>query len=139
MHEYGIAQEVVRAILAAAKDRDAPRITAVTVQLGALCGLDPETLGQVFPIVARDTPADGARLEVRVEPIECRCRTCDARVRVVEATDALACDACGSSDLDCPPSAREILLRGIEMESGGSPGPVPPIASRGEALHEEEI
>lgn len=119
MHEYGIAEEIVNQVLRRAEAHGGSKPRAAWVQLGALCGMDPEVLEAVFPITAAGTAAENVRLFVRVEPAECRCRACDVRVLLEGHVDLLVCESCGSTDMECPPSAQRMLLSQVEFEDEG--------------------
>jgi hydrogenase nickel incorporation protein HypA/HybF len=73
MHELSIASAIVDTALRHAAGR---RVTQVSLQVGALRQVVPDSLRFYFEIVARDTACDGARLEL--EPITAwlRCPTC---------------------------------------------------------------
>jgi hydrogenase nickel incorporation protein HypA/HybF len=116
MHELSIASAIVDTALRHAGGR---RVTQVSVQVGALRQVVPDSLRFYFEIVARDTACDGARLEL--EPIRAwlRCPTCGhewdpapAPAPGHEALEpmlpAFRCPACERADTE--------VLRGGELE-----------------------
>lgn len=123
MHEYGIAEEVVNALLRYSEAHGGARPTTAWVGLGALSGMDPESLEEVFPIAAKGTSVENVRLVVRVEPVECRCRNCRSTIRLHERVDLLFCETCGSTELECPASADGTWVDRVELEDGGRPEP----------------
>ncbi len=46
----------------------AQRITALRLEVGALCGVSPDALALAFPVCAAGTTADGARLRIEHAP-----------------------------------------------------------------------
>lgn len=63
MHELRLAQDLVGKVDATACHRGTRRVVGVKVTLGALSGISADHLRQHFTEAARDTPAEGARLE----------------------------------------------------------------------------
>ena len=73
MHELSIASAVLNTALRNAGER---RVTAVAVRAGRLRQVVPESLRFYFEIVTRDTPLEGARLELTEVPVRLGCRDC---------------------------------------------------------------
>ena len=73
MHELSVASAVLDTALRHAEDR---RILAVSLRIGHLRQVIPDSLAFYFEIVTRDTPAEGARLEQVVVPVRMRCEAC---------------------------------------------------------------
>ena len=94
MHEYGIAE----AVLAAVERRAAGRpVRRARVRAGALLRISEPALNQAFVLVSDGTVADGAHLEVIVDPVRLTCGRCD-RVTTSDGLFAM-CPACGGTDL----------------------------------------
>jgi hydrogenase nickel incorporation protein HypA/HybF len=64
MHEASLTGNLLRQVLAQARDAGAVRVVGLTVRLGALAHLSPEHFGEHFRAAARGTIAEGATLEV---------------------------------------------------------------------------
>ena len=73
MHELSIAGAVVDTALRHAEDR---RVLVVTLRVGEMRQVIPDSLAFYFEIVARDTLVEGARLEQIVVPARMRCGEC---------------------------------------------------------------
>ena len=73
MHELSVASAVVDTALRHAEDR---KVLAVTLRIGQLRQVIPDSLAFYFEIVARDTLVEGARLEQVVVPVRMRCEAC---------------------------------------------------------------
>lgn len=63
MHEHALMADLMRQILATARDAGARRVTAVSVWLGALSHMPPEHFAEHFEDAARDTIAAGAAIK----------------------------------------------------------------------------
>ncbi|HZQ33178.1 MAG TPA: hydrogenase maturation nickel metallochaperone HypA [Mycobacterium sp.] len=108
MHELAISQSVVAAVCEHAAGR---RVRSVRVQVGALCAVVPDAMRFCFDLAAEGTSADGARLELDVEPGSARCRTC--RTEFALSDPILLC-ACGSADVEVL-SGRDLRILTMEV------------------------
>ena len=66
MHELAAAQDVMRAVLAAAEEQGAQRITAIALKIGEL--YTAENLQDLIAIAAKGTIAEGATVDVEAVP-----------------------------------------------------------------------
>jgi hydrogenase nickel incorporation protein HypA/HybF len=117
MHEYGIAE----AVLAAVEKRAAGRpVRRARVRAGVLLRIGEEALNQAFVLASDGTVADGAHLDLVVDPVRLTCRRCE---RVTESDGLLAvCPACGGTDLAID-GGDELVLESIELvEAAHVPG-----------------
>jgi hydrogenase nickel incorporation protein HypA/HybF len=73
MHELSVASAVVDTVLRHADDR---RVLVVTLKVGQMRQVIPDSLAFYFDIVTRDTLVEGARLEQVVVPARMRCGAC---------------------------------------------------------------
>jgi hydrogenase nickel incorporation protein HypA/HybF len=89
---------LLAAVLARAAEAGATRVRCIRGWIAESEALSPESLAFHFAAHAPGTPAEGARLELRLLRVEARCRTCGGRY----APDhhLLLCPACGSLDAD---------------------------------------
>jgi hydrogenase nickel incorporation protein HypA/HybF len=65
MHEVALAQGILDVVLDFAHGRQA---RSVRVRAGEMLGVSPDSLQFGFELVARNTSADGAQLEVAIVP-----------------------------------------------------------------------
>lgn len=61
MHELGITRNIVAIVGEAARGR---RVVRVTLEVGALAGVEPRAIAFCFDVVARGTPVEGAVLDI---------------------------------------------------------------------------
>lgn len=92
MHELGIATEIVEAAVTEAEKHGAKAITAVTVRVGVLRGIVPDSLRMLFDFAVKGTLAEGAALAIEEEPVLVACRECG---ETPASALALSCPACG--------------------------------------------
>lgn len=76
MHELGVANEILDVALAEASRHAAKKVTSILLRVGVLRAIEPEHLSFLFSHLAHGTPADGARLEIREEPVRVDCPAC---------------------------------------------------------------
>lgn len=95
MHELGIAGALLGAVERRAGGR---RVHRARVRAGVLLHISGPALNQAFIMLSDGTVADGARLDVVIEPVRLACRSCGRET----SSDRLlsACPGCGGSDLD---------------------------------------
>ena len=119
MHEYGIAHEIVEAVKKYVEGNKADRPIRCWVQMGAICGINPEALENAFPLAAENTICKDMEMDVFIEPAVCKCRDCNSEIKLKEYTDMIFCQSCGSVDIEYPDSARRIFLTKLELEKEG--------------------
>ena len=90
MHELSVASAVLDTALRHAEDR---RVLAVSLRIGHLRQVIPDSLAFYWDIVSRDTPAQGARLEQVVVPARLRCGGCEQEWGM-EGTPDFRCPRC---------------------------------------------
>ncbi len=111
MHELSLSGAIVNT---AVKHAGGRRVTVVTMRVGRLRQVVPDTLEFYFDFVARGTPCEGARLEQEVIDARLRCRPC-AREWEIEIP-AFRCPTCGGSEVEIA-TGNEFEVESIEVES----------------------
>lgn len=136
MHEYALADAILRAALESASREGMTRVTRIAVHVGELQQIKTSTFEHAMKDVR---PVDDPRLEsleveVTVEPARFRCRACEHAFTIAEAAGErgadeseaihfvpelahafMACPACGSPDFEFV-SGRDIEITAIEGE-----------------------
>ncbi|MFC4679370.1 hydrogenase maturation nickel metallochaperone HypA [Desulfovibrio legallii] len=115
MHEMSIAQSLLQMAVEEISHRGCSRLQVVSVACGALSGVVPESLQFCFEILVKDTPHEGARLEITVLPLRLRCSQC-GKVFGGEGQDALwePCPDCGEQFGHVVEQGKELYLDRIE-------------------------
>jgi hydrogenase nickel incorporation protein HypA/HybF len=111
VHEVGITQSIIEIAEQAARTQGATKITSVTVEIGALSGVIPESVEFCFEACARGTLLEGTRLIIHRIPGLGRCGECGASSPMDQQT--FACDACGAFALE---TLQGTELRVTELE-----------------------
>lgn len=92
MHELGIANEVLAVALSEAGKHGAEKVVRVTLSIGVLRGIVPDTLSFLFGHVGAGTIADGAELVVDEVPLTVVCQACG---NVPARELVISCPKCG--------------------------------------------
>jgi hydrogenase nickel incorporation protein HypA/HybF len=109
LHELSLSSAIVNTVVKHAEGR---RVTLVSLRVGRLRQVVPDTLEFYFEFVARGTVCEGARLEQQVTDARLRCNPC-AREWEIEIP-AFRCPTCGGSDVEIA-SGDEFQVESIEV------------------------
>jgi len=108
MHEMAITQSVVDAVCEHAAGR---RVHSVRVQVGALCGVVPDAMEFCFGLASEGTVADGASLNLDIQPASAHCRTCNDEFAM---SDLILLCPCGSADVEVL-AGRDLKILSMEV------------------------
>ncbi|MGI8549892.1 MAG: hydrogenase maturation nickel metallochaperone HypA [Dehalococcoidia bacterium] len=130
MHELALAEGILAVVLDAA---DEQRVRRVRLRVGSLQAVVPDSLEFSFQLLAADTPACDARLEIKQVRARVRCSRCGSKSPL--DVSFLNCRNCGASDIQIL-SGDELVVDGVEMERGWRfrPRPATPTVSRNHLL-----
>ena len=104
MHELSLSGAIVNTVV---KHADGRPVSVVTMRIGALRQVVPDTLDFYFGFVSKGTVCEGARLEQELIPAGLRCATCEREWEI--DVPHFICPECG-------PSGRVEVARGNEFE-----------------------
>jgi hydrogenase nickel incorporation protein HypA/HybF len=94
MHEFGLAEAILDAVERRAAGRPVRR---ARVRAGVLLRVSEPALNQAFATVTAGTVAEGAHLDLVIEPVRLACRPCR---RSTTSDELLAiCPECGGTDI----------------------------------------
>jgi hydrogenase nickel incorporation protein HypA/HybF len=114
MHEMGIAAEIVRiAVESIPREMAGSRVVRVNLRVGKLAAVVPESLRFCFEVVAKETAAEGAELEIQEMAVMAQCKGCDHQWEIENTV--FSCPQCGSGTIDML-SGRELDIDSIELE-----------------------
>ena len=109
MHELSVSSAVLDTVLKHAEGR---RVTAVSLRVGHLRQVVPDSLAFYFELVSRETLCEGARLELQVVAARLRCEDC---AREWDPEDAwFRCTGCGGPGQVI--AGNELEVESIEVE-----------------------
>ena len=98
MHELSLAERAIQIVEHAARKAGLAQVTRVTLAIGELAHVEPETLVYCCALAAKETCAAGAEFRIERRSGHARCRHCTAIVEVSRL--GAACPQCGSHALD---------------------------------------
>jgi hydrogenase nickel incorporation protein HypA/HybF len=109
MHELSLSGAIVNTVVKHARGRP---VSVVSLRIGALRQVVPDTLDFYFDFVARGTVCEGARLEQELVPARLRCTGCEREWEV--ELPIFMCPACGGAAEVA--SGDELEVESIEVE-----------------------
>jgi hydrogenase nickel incorporation protein HypA/HybF len=110
LHELSLSSAIVNTV---AKHADGRKVSLVSLRVGKLRQVVPDTLEFYFEFQARGTVCEGARLEMEITDARLRCQPC-AREWEIEIP-AFRCPTCGGSDVKIA-SGDEFEVESIEVD-----------------------
>ena len=108
MHELSLATAVVDACVERA---EGARVTRVRLEIGSLAAVVPDAIRFCFDVCARDTPVEGASLEIIEIPGQAICRNCGALLSLNTLLDTCTC---GTTDLEVV-AGEELRVKEMEV------------------------
>jgi len=124
MHEMSIASSMLEAVRAEAARHNA-HVLALGVKMGALSGVDSESLRFCFDALVQDTDLAPLSLEIEHLPWRNRCHQCAHEFNVEEYRTE--CPRCGSAETEMA-SGQELEFTYMEIEDND------PCTSRAQSL-----
>ena len=113
MHELSVCQALIDEVVKIAAGHEARAVGRITVEVGPLCGVEPELLARAFEIARLGTCAAGAELSIAVPEIRVRCSDCGTASPA--RPNRLLCAACGGYRTQVV-EGDELRLRAVELD-----------------------
>jgi hydrogenase nickel incorporation protein HypA/HybF len=113
MHEWSIADNLVKLVVEAVEREGLASVSRVVIQVGVLRQVIPESLEMAFSFLTGETSVAGAVLEIEMVPLKALCRACGAEIS--EGEFVFICPACGGFDLNIL-TGKELYIDYIEGE-----------------------
>lgn len=110
MHEVAVTRSIVAICAERAEDA---RVLRVTLEIGTLACVLPDSLRFCYDIAVEGTLLQGSELEIIRIPARSRCRDCGM---LVEMQDILSRCVCGSVNLERPSGGDELKIHSMEIE-----------------------
>jgi hydrogenase nickel incorporation protein HypA/HybF len=108
VHELALTESVVQAITERLGDR---HVVRVRLEIGRLVAVLPDAMRFCFDVCTKDTPLDGAVLEIDELPARGRCRACGAEPTF---DSVIALCGCGSADVELL-AGDELRIKEVEV------------------------
>lgn len=100
MHETAAMQRMIRTVLACMQQAGASRVTHVQVALGVSEHVTAEAAHQLFAMLVRGTPIEGASLAIQWLPVRYQCLSCQRSFESAEPGASALCPHCGEVVLE---------------------------------------
>ena len=113
MHELSLAESALGLIEEAARREGFDRVRVVRIEIGALACVEPEALRFAFEAVARNTCAEGARLDILPVAGEGECPACGLRAAMETGYDL--CPRCEIRPLTVR-RGMEVRVKDLDVE-----------------------
>ena len=112
MHELSLCDDLLGQVVAIAVQNNARSVESITVQIGALSGVEPLLLDSAFSMIKVGTVAEDAELILQTSPVIVHCQICGAESEV--AANRLLCNACQSHETTLL-SGDELILASVAL------------------------
>lgn len=114
MHELAMAQALVEQVERIRAKENAVAVISVTVNIGALSGVDRDAFEFAFPLATEGTSLAGSRLDIVETPVEVACGDCEERSR--PSLDNFLCAKCRSRRVRIT-AGRDFLIQSVELRA----------------------
>jgi hydrogenase nickel incorporation protein HypA/HybF len=111
MHELSLSGAIVNTVVKHAEGRP---VSLVSLRVGALRQVVPDTLEFYFEFVSKGTVCEGARLEQELIPALLRCASCEREWAI--DMPIFMCPSCGTGGQVEVASGEEFEVESIEVE-----------------------
>jgi hydrogenase nickel incorporation protein HypA/HybF len=108
VHEVGIARSLIDTVTARLPGAT---VTGISVEVGSLSGIVPDSLRYGFEAAAAGTPLAGASLDITECQARCRCETCG---RQFQPSDLIPICPCGSAEVTVL-SGEELRITSVQV------------------------
>jgi hydrogenase nickel incorporation protein HypA/HybF len=98
VHELSLCDDLLSQVVAIAAQHNTQSVESITLQIGALSGIEPSLLESAFSLIKVGTVAERADLIMQTLPVIVVCRMCGAQSEA--AANRLLCNACQSHETD---------------------------------------
>ncbi len=109
MHELSITCSIIDAVVEAAQGR---KVSCVTLEIGKLSGVMPETIAFCFPEVACGTELETARIDICEIDGSARCSSCGMEFATPSLLTTCPCGSLQFQRL----TGQELNIKSVELE-----------------------
>ncbi len=113
MHELSIASSIVKTVLQEVENRNLKTVTLISLRIGALTDIVPDSLQFGFEVIKKDTLLAKTKLQIETLSVKGCCNNCKNSFEVVEFI--FICPNCSSGDIDMN-QGNELEIAYIEAE-----------------------
>ncbi len=116
MHELSIAHNLVGIIEQEMSRHNVNKLIRVKVKFGRISAIVPEALQTAFEVMTRDTPMQGAELEIEEVPLVAACRECRKEFSPEGDLLIMTCPYCSAEFGHEIISGKELYIDELEAE-----------------------
>ena len=113
MHEMSLAENILEIIEETIPDSGEKKLLSVTVEVGKLAAVMPDSLQFCFETIIEDTPFRGARLQIVEKPLSGYCPACQISFEIDNML--FSCPRCDSIEIRIN-GGQELQLTELEVE-----------------------
>ena len=113
MHELPVAQSILEIALRHASQAGAIRVTDLHLVIGQFASIVDDSIQFYWEIIAKETPAEGARLHFRRIPAQMHCQQCQTTFPL--GSDDFTCPDCGGDKIQVV-AGNEFFLEAIDVD-----------------------
>jgi len=106
MHELSLAQNIIEIITDELSKNGLTQVNTITLKVGEMAQVMPDSLRFGFECLSRETPLEGAKLIIAIVPGRGRCMSC-GKDFIIENREFI-CPECGKPGIE--------VLTGKELE-----------------------
>ena len=116
MHEMSIAENIIEIVQQHLPKDEGCKVRSVTLRIGTLVGVVPESLEFCFTALTTDTPMEGATLAIGRVPLTATCRSCGVTSEI--DLGSFVCPSCNDSNIEVI-AGTELQVTEIETDDEG--------------------
>lgn len=113
MHELAIVEDLISMSERELAKNGCKIVEKLVVKIGRLSGVEPHLLKNAFEFYKTQTPCAGANLEIFIQDVVVRCKSCD-EISTLSKNEFI-CPACGSNSLEIK-DGEELFLMQVVMK-----------------------
>ena len=113
MHEASLVAGLLRIVVEEAEKYNVKRVTKITLELGLLACVEDQTLKACFELLAENTVAEQAVLDIRIQDLACTCDNCAKQFFLCKK--AFMCPYCTSEKISFS-GGHGLSIQSIEVE-----------------------
>jgi hydrogenase nickel incorporation protein HypA/HybF len=110
MHELALTEGILKVVSSEQKKGAFTRVLEIDLGIGEFSGVIPSCIEEFFPLAAKDTAAEGAKLVMETIPASFTCSGCGYRGAIDR--HAARCPDCGSTAIRMT-AGREFFIKNL--------------------------
>ncbi|MBQ9663847.1 MAG: hydrogenase maturation nickel metallochaperone HypA [Oscillospiraceae bacterium] len=113
MHELALTEGILSIVSSEQKKNGFSRVLQIDLRIGEYSGVIPSCIEEFFPLVAKDTAAEGAKLVMETVPAAFECFDCGFKGPL--GKHRACCPDCGSTAIRMT-AGREFFVQNLIVE-----------------------